>query len=83
MWFVYVIQCVDGSFYTGSTNNLEKRFSEHKNGKGGHYTRSHKVVKIIYSKQLATQSKALKREIEIKKWKRNKKIQVLNLTKSA
>ncbi|MDP3973974.1 MAG: GIY-YIG nuclease family protein [Candidatus Daviesbacteria bacterium] len=82
MWFVYVLLCKDGTFYTGSTNNLEKRFSEHKNGKGGHYTRSHKPIKIMYSEQLPTKSAALKREIEIKKWRRSKKIQALNLIKS-
>ena len=79
MWFVYVIQCVDESLYTGSTNNLEKRFLEHKNGKGGHYTRSHKPVKIIYSENLPTQSEALKREAEIKSWSREKKIRTLLL----
>ena len=79
MWFVYVLLCKDGSFYTGSTNNLKKRFLDHKSGKGGRYTRSHKSIKIIYSEQLPTQSAALKKEAEIKKWRRAKKIQALNL----
>ncbi len=79
MWFVYVIQCVDGSFYTGATNNLEKRFLEHKTGKGGRYTRSHKVIKIIYSERFLTKSEALKKEFEIKSWSRLKKIKNLNL----
>ena len=79
MWFVYVLLCKDGSFYTGCTNNLEKRFLDHKNGKGGHYTRSHKPLKIIYSEQLASQSEALKREIQIKGWSREQKIRILNL----
>lgn len=73
MWFVYIIQCVDGSFYTGSTNNLEKRFLAHKNGKGGYYTRSHKPVRIVYKEKLNTKSEALKREHEIKKMKRAEK----------
>jgi len=81
MWFVYVLLCQDGTFYTGSTNDLKKRFLEHKKGRGGSYTRSHRVSKIIYSEQLTTRSEALRRENEIKKWRRNKKIQVLNLTK--
>lgn len=83
MWFVYVLLCKDNSLYTGSTNNLEKRFSEHKNGQGGKYTRSHKPIKMVYSEQLSTKSAALKKEFEIKSWRRGKKIQVLNLTKSA
>ena len=79
MWWVYVIKCIDGSFYTGASNNLEKRFLDHKEGRGGRYTRSHKVVKIVYSEKLPTRSKALKREAEIKAWKRKDKIKNLKL----
>lgn len=79
MWFVYVLVCEDKSFYTGSTNNLEKRFSEHKNGKGGRYTSSHKPLKLIYSEKFSTKSEALKREAEIKSWNRKKKIYDLRL----
>ena len=75
--------CKDGSFYTGATNNLEKRFAEHKNGKGGHYTRSHQPIKILYFEQLDTKSTALKREIEIKSWSREKKIRILKLMPTA
>ncbi|HBQ51056.1 TPA: hypothetical protein DD690_03680 [Candidatus Daviesbacteria bacterium] len=79
MWHIYILQCVDGSLYTGASNNLEKRFLDHKNGKGGHYTRSHKPVKLIYKEQFDTQSEALKRESQIKSWRREKKISILNL----
>lgn len=80
MWFVYVVLCKDGSLYTGSTNNLEKRFLDHKNGKGGHYTRSHKPLRLIYQETFHTQSEALKREKQIKGWSRGKKIKILNLS---
>lgn len=73
MWFVYILECSDGTFYTGITNNLEKRFLQHKAGKGGHYTRSHKVLKIIYQEKLNSKSEALKREHQIKKLKRAEK----------
>ena len=79
MWFVYVLLCKDGTFYTGITNNLEKRFSEHKSGKGGRYTRSHEPLKMIYSEQLANQSEVLKRESEIKSWSKKEKIKNLKL----
>ena len=79
MWFVYILLCEDNSLYTGSTNNLEKRFKTHKNGKGGSYTRSHKPFKIIHTEKFATKSEALKREIEIKSWSRPQKIQALKL----
>jgi putative endonuclease len=77
MWHVYIILCSDGSFYTGATNNLEKRFLNHIKGKGGRYTRSHKPIKIIYREQFNTKSEALKREIEIKSWRKAKKLKVL------
>lgn len=79
MWFVYILLCADGTFYTGATNNLEKRFTDHQNGKGGKYTRSHKPLKIIYQEQFKSHSEALKRESEIKRWSREKKICTLNL----
>lgn len=79
MWFVYILLCENNSLYTGSTNSLEKRFQDHKNGKGGKYTRSHKPVQLIYSEELSNKSEALKREIEIKSWRRSKKIKDLRL----
>lgn len=79
MWFVYILLCEDNSLYTGSTNNLEKRFLDHKNGKGGRYTRSRKPVRMVYKEEFKTRSEALKREIEIKSWKRKQKIQALKL----
>ena len=79
MWFIYILLCEDGSFYTGVSNNLKQRFQTHLSGKGGHYTKSHKPVKLIYQEKFNTKSEALKREIEIKSWRREKKIKILNL----
>jgi putative endonuclease len=79
MWYIYILLCFDNSLYTGATNNIEKRFLDHKNGKGGHYTRSHKPLKIIHSETFSSKSEALKREWEIKSWSRDKKIAVLKL----
>lgn len=79
MWFVYVLLCEDDSLYTGSTNNVEKRFETHKSGKGGKYTKSHKPLKIIYIEKLESKSAALKREIEVKSWTREKKVSRLKL----
>jgi len=77
MWFVYILECQDGSFYTGITDDLKRRFSDHKNGKGGHYTRSHKPRHIVYSEKVATRSDALKREYQIKSWRREKKLELI------
>jgi putative endonuclease len=79
MWFIYILLCSDSSLYTGATNNLDKRFLDHKNGKGGHYTRAHKPLQMIHTEQFATKSEALKREWEIKSWSREKKIAALHL----
>jgi putative endonuclease len=78
MYYIYIILCSDGSFYTGSTNNIEKRFRDHLLGKGARYTRSHKPVKIIYREKFSTKSGALKREAEIKKLSRVKKEVLVN-----
>ena len=80
MWYIYILLCQDNSLYTGATNDLDKRFRDHQNGKGGRYTRSHKPIRIVYQEQLPTKSDALKREAEIKSWPRSKKIKKLCLT---
>lgn len=78
-WFVYILLCEDNSLYTGSTNNLKKRFLDHQQGKGARYTRSHKPLKLVYSQNFTSKSEALKREAEIKSWTREKKLRQLNL----
>lgn len=83
MYYVYLIQCGDKSIYTGITTNLERRFQEHKDKVGGHYTRAHKVKKILYTEKFHTRSKASKREAEIKSWRREKKLAlILNVKKN-
>ena len=77
MYFVYLIECNDKSIYTGITTDVARRFKEHKNGEGGHYTSSKKVIKILYTEQCKTRSEALKREAEIKGWKREKKLALI------
>jgi putative endonuclease len=79
MYFTYIILCRDGSFYTGISTDPDRRFKEHKNKKGGKYTYSHPVKKVIYSEQFETKGEALRRERQIKGWRREKKIKILNL----
>ena len=81
MWHVYIIQCKDKSFYTGCTNDLERRFKEHKNGVGAKYTVSHKPIKILYSEECENRSDAQRRESEIKGWSHSKKLYLI-LSKS-
>ncbi|MEK7090095.1 MAG: GIY-YIG nuclease family protein [Patescibacteria group bacterium] len=79
MWFVYILECKDGSLYTGITDNPERRFDEHKNKRGGKYTKSKGGVKrMLYKEEHATRSLALKRESQIKSWRREKKLNLIN-----
>ncbi|MFH1227196.1 MAG: GIY-YIG nuclease family protein [Planctomycetota bacterium] len=73
MWHVYILKCVDGSFYTGITNNIRKRIDAHNSGKGARYTRSRRPVRLIYKKKCPDLSAAFKRERAIKKMTRKMK----------
>ena len=77
MYYVYIIECGDKTLYTGITTDIQRRFNEHKSGKGGHYTRSKKVRKILYIEKHKTRSEALKREIKIKSWNRREKLDLI------
>jgi putative endonuclease len=77
MYFVYLLQCADETIYTGITTDVLRRFDEHKNGKGGHYTRAHGVKKILYSEEQVDRGSASRREAEIKKWDREKKLALI------
>ncbi len=78
MFYVYLLKCADGSLYVGSTNNLEKRLREHNELKSGaHYTKIRRPVELKYSEKFRTLSKALKREIEIKSWRREDKLKLI------
>jgi len=76
-YFVYILKCTDGSLYTGITTDLARRFNEHKNKKGGAYTSAHKAQKIVYGEKYSGRSDALKREAEIKRWTRVKKLALI------
>ena len=77
MFFVYLILCKDGTIYTGITTDIKRRFMEHKDSKGGHYTSSRKVVKVLYTENHEDRSSALKREAQIKGWRREKKLNLI------
>ncbi len=79
MYFIYILQCVDGTYYTGSTNDIAKRVEAHNIGStGAKYTRSRGPVILKYSENFPTKSDALRREYEIKRWKRAKKEQLFS-----
>lgn len=71
--YTYILECADGTFYTGWTNDLEKRVQEHNKKRGAKYTKSRTPVKLVYYETFETKSEALKREAAIKKLCRREK----------
>jgi putative endonuclease len=76
-----MVECVDGSFYTGCTTNVEQRIIIHNQGKGAKYTRSHLPVKLVFTEPQINHPAALKREREIKKLSHQEKL-MLKLDKT-
>ncbi len=81
MYFVYLIQCGDNTLYTGIAKDVDRRFAEHNIGKGARYTRARKVVKVLYTEKYTSKSQALKREVQIKGWRREKKLNLIKFGK--
>lgn len=73
IWIVYILECSDRSFYCGITNDLDKRFITHSEGKGAKYTRTRLPLKLIHIEEFETKSLAAKREYQIKKLTRIEK----------
>lgn len=75
--YVYIVRCADDSLYTGWTTDVEKRIQAHNSGKGAKYTRSRGPVTLVYHEELPTKEDALKREAQIKKMSREKKLKLV------
>ena len=79
-YVVYILECADRSFYVGCTNNLDKRLEEHNNSKrGAHYTKIRRPVVLKYSEKFSNLKDARKREVELKGWRREKKLNLIKL----
>lgn len=76
-FYFYIFQCKDTSLYSGWTKDLKSREKLHNTGKGSIYVRTHGGGKIIYSEKFKTIGDAMRREIEIKKWTRTKKLRLI------
>ena len=78
-YLAYILECADGSLYVGCTNNLEKRLRQHNESKhGAHYTKIRRPVILKYSEEFKTLKDARQREAEIKNWRREKKLVLIN-----
>ena len=71
--YTYMVECSDGSFYTGWTNNLEKRVAAHNAKRGAKYTKSRTPVSLVYYEMYETKQEAMRREYEIKQYTRQEK----------
>ena len=75
--YTYMLQCADGTLYTGYTNHLEKRVKTHNEGKGAKYTRNRRPLKLVYFEVYDTKQQAMKREYEMKQLSRRQKMELI------
>nr|WP_049933841.1 GIY-YIG nuclease family protein [Halarchaeum acidiphilum] len=73
MHHVYVLECADGTYYTGYTTDVERRVREHDAGEGAKYTRGRTPVELVHTESYASKSEAMSREYEIKQFSRARK----------
>lgn len=76
--YIYILKCANGKFYTGSTNNLERRMFEHQTGKGANYTKEHSPVELVYYEKFRRIDKAFYREKQVQGWSHKKKEALMN-----
>jgi predicted GIY-YIG superfamily endonuclease len=74
----YLVRCSDDSLYAGYCRDLTARIAKHNTGKGAKYTRARLPVTLVHHENFRTQSRAMRREAEVKKWTRIEKLQLLN-----
>ena len=77
-FYVYILKCADGSFYTGQTDDLEKRIAEHQEGKIQCFTMAKLPVLLVYQANFVTKEEAISAERQIKGWRRAKKQALIN-----
>lgn len=78
MHYIYIVECSDGTYYTGYTNNIEKRITAHNEGKGAKYTRGRTPVILRHLETYDTKSEAMSREYTIKQLPRKQKQNLFN-----
>jgi putative endonuclease len=76
--WMYILECVDGSYYTGSTNNLELRLKQHQAGEGANHTKKRLPVKRVYCEEFDRVDQAFYREKQVQSWSRKKKEALIN-----
>ena len=77
--YTYILECKDGTYYTGWTNNLEKRLKDHNEGRGAKYTKARLPVSLIYYEEFQTKEEAMRREYAIKHMTRSDKEKLIKV----
>ncbi len=75
--FVYILECADGTFYTGWTTDLERRLQAHNAGRGGRYTRGRRPLRLAYYEECPTRSEAQRREAVLRRLSRAEKLKLI------
>ena len=76
-WYLYILECGDGTLYTGITDDVERRLAQHSAGKGAKYTRGRGPLKLVYREACGTHSDALKREHAVHRMTRQEKLALI------
>lgn len=79
--YTYILECSDGTYYTGWTNDIDKRIKTHNAQKGGKYTRTRTPVKLVYLEEFDTKQQAMSREVKIKQLSRREKEELIQSRK--
>lgn len=78
-YYVYILECSDNTYYTGVTNNLNRRIEEHQNGVNSNsYTHNRRPIQLVFSAEFNNVEVAIAKEKQIKKWSKNKKEALIN-----
>ena len=78
IWYTYILECVDSSYYVGISNQLEQRIKRHNSGNGAKYTRSRQPVKLVWKERHGSMIESMRKEAQIKKWSHNRKKELIN-----
>ncbi|MDP3779338.1 MAG: GIY-YIG nuclease family protein [bacterium] len=77
-WYVYIVECNDGTYYTGMTWKPDQRWIQHSSGLGSEYTKVHGVKRVAYLEEYEDLDQARRRELQIKDWSQEKKLKLIN-----
>jgi putative endonuclease len=81
-WFLYILECCDGSFYTGVTTDIDRRLRKHQEGTASRYTRTRRPIVLVYQEECGTRSQSLERECAVKSLSRQRKEELISGRKS-